>query len=271
MAIEVASQSCLFFKFPELKRLTRGAREEGSYSSEDDDSEDDDNEDGNSEDGNSEDGNSEDGNSEDSEEDDSDDDSERDDSENDDLEDSDEIGIYHNYIHDLESLWWILVWTVFIYKKSTRRTDKTLEKRVKIQQRRYNNLFSGNMGFRSRSLYLRDYRVFERYMENVPPFFEGYARMIKYFRVLLLTEYDGVEKEVPAPVYLPGPGAIHKEFLKKLLKRKIHKGKVVSIFNQAPLKRSAEAQDDLQRPDSKRIKTIPKNTRLTGSIDPSPL
>ncbi|PAV16428.1 Pkinase domain-containing [Pyrrhoderma noxium] len=165
MAIEVASQSCLF---PEFKRLTRGAREEGSYSNEDDASEDDDNEDGNSEDGNSEDTDGEDDNNDDSEEDDSDDDSESDDSENDDLEDSDEIGIYHNYIHDLESLWWILVWTVFIYK-TTRRTDKTLEKRVKIQQRRYNNLFSGNMGFRSRSLYLRDYRVFERYMENVPP------------------------------------------------------------------------------------------------------
>ena len=38
-------------------------------------------------------------------------------------------GIYHNYLHDLESLWWIIIWTAFIYEKSPAAVDdETLER-----------------------------------------------------------------------------------------------------------------------------------------------
>ena len=34
-------------------------------------------------------------------------------------------GIYYNYIHDLESVWWIGVWSLFNFKKKHSRTDET--------------------------------------------------------------------------------------------------------------------------------------------------
>ena len=57
-----------------------------------------------------------------------------------------------------------------------------------------------------------------------PPFFKGYARMIERFRILLLYEYNEVEKDAPAPIYFSIPNTIHKKFLKELLKEKTEKG-----------------------------------------------
>ena len=33
-------------------------------------------------------------------------------------------GIYYNYIHDLESIWWIAIWALFNFEKKHSRTDK---------------------------------------------------------------------------------------------------------------------------------------------------
>ena len=202
---------------------------------------------------------------------DSDDDSESDDSENDDLEDSDEIGIYHNYIHDLESLWWILVWTVFVYEKMLDPTYETSAKWVEAQRNSYNILFPGNLCIYGRFPFLKDVNVFEVRIKNISPFLEGYVHIVRYFRDLLLIEYDLMEKDVPAPIYFSGSDAIHEDFLEKLSKREIEKGIVVSIWGRTLRKRSVEAQSDSQQPNSKKSKMMSEDTTSTGSTDSSAL
>ena len=106
---------------------------------------------------------------------------------------------------------------------------------VKTQQSSYFYLFLGNINAVGRSRFLRDVNVFKSYMKKAPPFFKGYVRMIERFRILLLYEYNEVEKDVPAPIYFSIPNTIHKEFLKELLKEKTEKGSAVSAWDRAPL------------------------------------
>ena len=161
------------------------------------------------------------------------------------LNDTPEPGIHHNYIHDLESLWWILVWTTFVYEKMPDPTYEMSAEWAKAQRSRYNILFPGNLCIYGRFPFLKDVNVFEVRIKNISPFLEGYVHIVRYLRDLLLIEYDLMEKDVPAPIYFSGSDAIHEDFLEKLSKREIEKGDVVSIWDRAPLKRSVEAQSDL--------------------------
>ena len=184
---------------------------------------------------------------------------------------ADGIGIHHNYIHDLESLWWILVWTAFVYEKMPDPTYETSAEWAKAQRTSYNILFHGDAYSIDRQLFLIDISTFKTRVKDVSPFLTGYARIIRYFRDLLLAEYNLMEKDVPAPIYFSGSDAIHEDFLEKLSKREIEKGDVVSIWDRAPLKRSVEAQDDTQQPNSKKSKMMSKDTASTGSTDSSAL
>ena len=186
-------------------------------------------------------------------------------------ENGDGIGIHHNYIHDLESLWWILVWTTFVYEKMPDPTYEMSAEWAKAQQNSYNILFPGDTYITDRHLFLIDDSTFKTRINDVSPFLTGYARIIRYFRDLLLAEYNLMEKDVPATVYFSRSGSdiIHEDFLEKLSKREIEKGIVVSIWGRTLRKRSVEAQDDTQQPNSKKSKMTSEDTTSTGSTDSS--
>ena len=114
---------------------------------------------------------------------------------------------------------------------------------------------------------------FNERINDVSPFLTGYTHIIRYFRYLLLAGYNLMEKDVPATVYFSRSGSdiIHKGFLEKLSKREIEKGIVVSIWGRTLLKRSVEAQDDTQQPNSKKSKMTSEDTTSTGSTDSSAL
>ena len=189
------------------------------------------------------------------------------------LNDTPEPGIHHNYIHDLESLWWILVWTAFVYEKMPDPTYETSAEWAKAQQTSYNILFPGDTYITDRQLFLTDNNTFNERINDVSPFLTGYTHIIRYFRYLLLAGYNLMEKDVPATVYFSRSGSdiIHEDFLEKLSKREIEKGIVVSIWGRTLLKRSVEAQDDTQQPNSKKSKMTSEDTTSTGSTDSSAL
>ena len=189
------------------------------------------------------------------------------------LNDTAKPGIYHNYIHDLESLWWILVWTTFVYEKMPDPTYEMSAEWAEAQRTSYNILFPGDTYITDRQLFLIDDSTFKSRINDVSPFLTGYIYIIRYFRDLLLVGYNLMEKDVPATVYFSRSGSdiIHKGFLEKLSKREIEKGIVVSIWGRTLLKRSVEAQDDTQQPNSKKSKMMSEDTTSTGSTDSSAL
>ena len=85
--------------------------------------------------------------------------------------DKDKGGINHNYIHDLESLWWILVWTVFVYEKKPDPidpVDETSARWAEVQRGSYNNLFPGDVNIKARLSFLKVVDTFQGHIENVP-------------------------------------------------------------------------------------------------------
>ena len=178
-------------------------------------------------------------------------------------------GIHHNYIHDLESLWWILVWTTFVYEKMPDPTYEMSAEWAEAQRTSYDILFPGNTCITDRLSFLNDDSTFNSRVKVVSPFLMGYADIIGYFRELLLAEYEEMEKGVPATIYFSGLDTIHEDFLEKLSEREIEKGIVVSIWGRTLRKRSVEAQDDTQQPNSKKSKMMSKDTASTGSTDSS--
>ena len=184
------------------------------------------------------------------------------------LNDTAEPGIHHNYIHDLESLWWILVWTTFVYEKKPYEMSAEW---AEAQRTSYNILFPGNTCITDRLSFLNDDSTFNSRVKVVSPFLMGYADIIGYFRELLLAEYEEMEKGVPATIYFSGLDTIHEDFLEKLLESEIEKGIVVSIWGRTLRKRSVETQSDSQQPNSKKSKLMSKDTTSTGSTDSSTL
>ena len=51
-------------------------------------------------------------------------------------------GIYYNYIHDLESVWWIAVWTLFNFEKKDSGTDEINSCATKQSRLNNDKLFS---------------------------------------------------------------------------------------------------------------------------------
>ena len=86
------------------------------------------------------------------------------------LNDTPEPGIHHNYIHDLESLWWILVWTTFVYEKMPDPTYETSAEWAIAQQTSYNILFPGDTYITDRQLFLTDNNTFNERINDVSPF-----------------------------------------------------------------------------------------------------
>ena len=189
------------------------------------------------------------------------------------LNDTAKPGIHHNYIHDLESLWWILVWTTFIYEKMPDPTYETSAEWAEAQRTSYDILFPIDTCITDRLSFLRDDGTFNSRVKSVSPFLMGYADIIGYFRKLLLVEYEEMEKSVPATVYFSRSGSdvIHEDFLEKLSEREIEKGIVVSVRGRTLRKRSVETQSDSQQPNSKKSKLMSKDTTSTGSTDSSTL
>ena len=81
---------------------------------------------------------------------------------------SNPTGIYHNYTHDVESIWWVLVWTVFVYEKAPVLTDETSTKFAEAQRSSYFSLFPADLNFGRRYTFLVDRGLFKRHMKNVP-------------------------------------------------------------------------------------------------------
>ena len=80
-------------------------------------------------------------------------------------------GVFYNYIHDLESVWWIVVWALFNFEKKDARTDSYTTLQRKLNK---DKLFSGttdsNYRFRFLSIresYARTIRCLPKYFKNL--------------------------------------------------------------------------------------------------------
>ena len=136
-------------------------------------------------------------------------------------------GIFHNYLHDLESLWWILVWSTFKYEKAPAMDDEDSVGAALNQKTHYLSLFPGHR----RQSFLKDDTVFKEIVAQIPTSFHKQQEVIILYRLLLITEYFSEETGISKPVFLSDPDPLHDVILASLLEREFVGLEVVSVLD----------------------------------------
>ena len=87
----------------------------------------------------------------------------------------DEQGIWANYLHDIESILWIAIWTLFNFESAPMATlISEKAKMIRKSQSYVNNLLlSGYMDYRDRMSFLFDSEQFERIINSVSDQLKG--------------------------------------------------------------------------------------------------
>lgn len=109
---------------------------------------------------------------------------------------SNPTGIYHSYTHDVESIWWVLVWTVFAYGEIPVPTDEISVKCAEVQKSSYRALFPSDMSIEARLSFFKKLSTFTEYIKQVSPFFHGQVSAIDFFRSMLLAKYKQTEANI---------------------------------------------------------------------------
>lgn len=84
-------------------------------------------------------------------------------------------GIYYNYIHDLETIWWIAVWALFNFKKKHARADETDLLAAYIRKINRDILFSGIIGNLNRNRLFRVNSTYTQATRCLPKYFDDFS------------------------------------------------------------------------------------------------
>ena len=87
-------------------------------------------------------------------------------------------GIYYNYIHDLESVWWIAVWALFNFEKKDAGTNKSDSQATRQRKFNKDTLFSGTVGNQDRFDFLSVRKTYADTTGCLPKYFENLIRRL---------------------------------------------------------------------------------------------
>lgn len=122
-------------------------------------------------------------------------------------------GIYANYLHDLESIFWILIWTMFIYRKKT--IELTDLESICRQKKAGSKLFSRKRAsIINRTDFLTSEERFIKQMEFIPEYFGSLKKLATAFKDHLLKVYCEEEHNIAVNVPItPRDESVHKSTL----------------------------------------------------------
>ena len=124
-------------------------------------------------------------------------------------------GVYYNYIHDLESVWWIVVWALFNFEKKDAGTDSytTIQRKLN-KDKLFSRTIDSNYRFRFLSIresYARTIRCLPKYFKNLSVMLGIIAKAItEFYRKKESNEEWGLEE---GPIVWDESSNIHKIFI----------------------------------------------------------
>lgn len=128
--------------------------------------------------------------------------------------------LWANYLHDLESIWWVLIWVLFNFKKATNieSTTSTYHLQVKEKGGAYEELFPQDFDHLKRQTFLQQRRTFESKMGKASCSLPEIYNIAASMRESLCFAYDEEEKKLlgDLPIKLMDGGMLHKELIKIL-------------------------------------------------------
>ena len=113
-----------------------------------------------------------------------------------------------NYIHDLESIWWIVVWTYFLFKKDTEEGTPTTKSELTFE-----NLFQSSKVSDCRYNFLSHPEIFEVNMKKVTYGIPELAKIVLKIRRKLLAAYalEEIGMDKTLPILMKSDCKIHEE------------------------------------------------------------
>ena len=125
-------------------------------------------------------------------------------------------GMYANYLHDLESILWIAIWTLLKYQKDTTNVSSDPTKDIRERIEMNDRLFSYKVDVkenRETCLYDSDFLLNE--MKWIPDYFQPLKDLANSFKNYLFTAYcDTEEGNGEKGVIKPPPeGSVHLSIL----------------------------------------------------------
>ncbi|KAJ3791954.1 hypothetical protein GGU11DRAFT_19121 [Lentinula aff. detonsa] len=102
----------------------------------------------------------------------------------------------HNALHDIESVWWVLVYTVLFNDDAASQSQDT-----SVRQKLMNKLFYGQLNNNSRLPFLRD----PDFENCLPSSFSSLAPALREYAELLIAAFSAAEKNYPTiePLAIP--------------------------------------------------------------------
>ncbi|THH03768.1 hypothetical protein EW145_g6025 [Phellinidium pouzarii] len=105
-------------------------------------------------------------------------------------------GIWYNPLHDMESIWWIAVWELFLHEDLSEKNTRTEMERI-LQADKANLLFPQLLNTTDRFPFFVNEDNFERTIEYLPESFHKVVGILDKLRRFLRTQYTQAEKRAP--------------------------------------------------------------------------
>ena len=119
-----------------------------------------------------------------------------------------------NYIHDLESIWWIAVWLLYRFEQVERKR-KTSENVPRDHQ--WNSLLDFESLF-DRELFFSHDNIFFSYISDIPRPVPVLEKFVTQCRKVLLSAYKAKESksDLSSPIYMSRKCTLHKKIYRLL-------------------------------------------------------
>ena len=132
-------------------------------------------------------------------------------------------GIYYNYIHDLESVWWIAVWALFNFEKKDIGANKIDSWAAKQRKLNKDILFSGTVGNQDRFEFLSIQNAYADTTECLPKYFANLPTTLGTIAEAIIELYQSKElnyqvdeSNKEGPILWDESSNIHRIFIRLL-------------------------------------------------------
>ena len=132
-------------------------------------------------------------------------------------------GIYYNYIHDLESVWWIAVWALFNFEKKDIGANEIDSWSAKQRKLNKDILFPGTVGNQDRieflsmrKKYAKKTKCLPEYFANLPTTLGTIAEAIIELYQSKELNYQVDESNKEGPILWDESSNIHRTFIRLL-------------------------------------------------------
>ena len=131
-----------------------------------------------------------------------------------------EYGFWANYLHDLESVWWIVVWTITHFQKASDFELRSQAYELEREQKSLVNkkIFSVFEGYLERQKFLSDERTFNYYISRFQNSFPAIRHISRVMRSRLMFTYYKREYDLDetVPILVSDEYLLHDNFLEVL-------------------------------------------------------